>query len=159
MKDRRSSVSLLRESGKGIRPLLLLFLAFSLYLVYMVLRPFIATIIFAAVLALLFQPLKRYLLEGATNRLYRGNETAAAFTVALLIAVFIVIPLFVFAGAVVKQGVESVNTFTAWIDRNGLQEMVDSPRITSLLGFIRKNLPFQVGPGGCSLSSARVQLP
>ena len=57
----------------GYRPFLLAVLFLSLYLAFIILRPFIQTIVLAIVLASIFYPLK-YRLIG----LYRGRENAAA---------------------------------------------------------------------------------
>jgi predicted PurR-regulated permease PerM len=109
---------------RGYRPFLLVVLFFSLYLVYLILGPFLDTLILAAVLASIFYPLQVFLV-----RLYRGRSSIAALTVIFIITFLLVIPVFVFVSALVSQGLESVNKVHDWLRAGNLQKITEDPRI------------------------------
>lgn len=109
---------------RGYRPFLLVVLFYSLYLVYLILGPFMDTLIFAIVLASLFYPLQVYLV-----RLYRGSTSLAALTIIFIITFLLVIPVFLFVSALVSQGLDSVNKVHDWIRAGNLQKITEDPRI------------------------------
>jgi predicted PurR-regulated permease PerM len=109
---------------RGYRPFLLVVLFFSLYLVYLILGPFMDTLIFAIVLASLFYPLQVYLV-----RIYRGRSSLAALTIIFIITFLLVIPIFIFASALVSQGLDSVAKVHDWIRAGNLQKITEDPRI------------------------------
>ncbi len=109
---------------RGYRPFLLVVLFFSLYLVYLILGPFMDTLIFAIVLASLFYPLQVYLV-----RIYRGRSSLAALTIIFIITFLLVIPIFIFASALVSQGLDSVTKVHDWIRAGNLQKITEDPRI------------------------------
>ncbi|MFB0520096.1 MAG: AI-2E family transporter [Desulfatiglandales bacterium] len=120
---------------KRYRPFLLVVLFFSLYLAFLILRPFLHTIILAIVLASLFHPLQVWLV-----RLYRGRRNAAALTVVVAITFLIIIPVFFFISALVNQGVESINRIDEWISAGNIQEILEHPKIMAYTAWIRKHL-------------------
>jgi predicted PurR-regulated permease PerM len=109
---------------RGYRPFLLVVLFFSLYLVYLILGPFMDTLILSIVFASLFYPLQVYLV-----RLYRGRNSLAALTIIFIITFLLVIPVFVFVSALVSQGLDSVNKVHDWLRAGNLQKITEDPRI------------------------------
>ena len=115
--------------GKAYRPFLLGILFVSLFLSYLVLKSFLHAIVLSLLLASSFQPLQQRLL-----RAYRGRKNAAAFTVLAGITFLIIIPIFIFVSALVKQGISSVNAVNDWIQAGNLQKLLaDSEGYTSRL--------------------------
>ena len=121
----------------GYRPFLLAVLFISLYLAFIILRPFIQTIVLAVVLASLFYPLKHRLLK-----IYRGRENAAALTSVLVLTFLIVLPVLFFLGALMSQGVETINKVNAWIGAGHLKGLLKHPVITDALSWLRERMEF-----------------
>ncbi len=110
--------------ARGYRPFLLVILFFSLYLVYLILGPFMDTLIFSIVFASLFYPLQVYLV-----RIYRGRSSLAALTIIFIITFLLVIPIFVFVSALVSQGLDSVSRVHEWLRAGNLDKITEDPRI------------------------------
>ena len=106
------------------RPFLLVVLFFSLYLVYLILGPFMDTLILAIVIASLFYPLQLYFVK-----VYRGNKSLAAVTIIFIITFLLAIPTFLFVSALVSQGLDSINEVHEWLRAGNLQRITDDPRI------------------------------
>ncbi|MFP3869555.1 MAG: AI-2E family transporter [Syntrophobacteria bacterium] len=110
------------------RKLFLLALLFSfLYLAFLLLRPYLGTIIFAAVLSSVFHPLHRRLAQRC-----RGRENLAAFVTSLLLVLIVVVPLISFSLAMVRQGVESLRRISAWVQAGNLQTLLSSEHLQPL---------------------------
>ncbi|MDY6908363.1 MAG: AI-2E family transporter [Thermodesulfobacteriota bacterium] len=122
---------------KGHRPFLLVMLFFALYLAYIILKPFLHTLILAVVLASLSQPLQDRLV-----RAYRGRSNAAAFTVILAVVFLIALPFFFFVTQLVDQGVESINQVTEWIRAGNLEKMAEHPFFLKMTAWANHQLDF-----------------
>lgn len=128
--------SLLRNAINGIsRPYLLGLLLFSLYLAFLVLRPFLHTIIFAVVLASLFRPLHNRIQE----RVRRPNIAAGLSVTAITFC--ILIPLILFASALAAQGVQVTEQIREWFAQGGLEQLRTHPYLTSVWDFVQQRLP------------------
>jgi predicted PurR-regulated permease PerM len=125
------------DHAKGYRPFLLLVLFFSLYLVYLILRPFLHILVFAIVIASLFYPVQLYL-----TRIYRGRKNLAALTVIFVITFLLAIPVFLFVSALVAQGLDSVNKITVWLKSGDLQKLIEDPRIHAFMQRIQARFPY-----------------
>ncbi|UCG93690.1 MAG: AI-2E family transporter, partial [Candidatus Aerophobus sp.] len=125
------------SSQNGYRPFFLVVLFFALYLAYLILRPFLHTIILATILASLFYPFQSRLV-----RLYRGRKNLAALTVIAVITFVIVIPIFFLVSALVSQGLESVDRINAWISAGNMQRLLEDPKILVYTTWIRERLGF-----------------
>jgi predicted PurR-regulated permease PerM len=112
-------------------------LFFSLFLAYLILRPFLHTIIFAIVLASLFYPLQERLV-----RLTRGKRNTSALLTIFVIIFVIVIPLFFFLSTLITQGVDSVNKVNDWIHEGNLKKLADDPRIQVSMDWLRERFRF-----------------
>ncbi|MGC8490858.1 MAG: AI-2E family transporter [Syntrophobacteraceae bacterium] len=122
---------------KGYRIFLLTVLAFSLYLAYQILSPFINVLILAIILASLFNPLQMYL-EG----LFKGKKNLAALVIVLIITFVIVIPVFFFTSTLVTQGLQTVNKTNTWLQSGKLNQLAQDPRINLYLAKLNKRFPF-----------------
>jgi predicted PurR-regulated permease PerM len=109
---------------QSYRPFLLVVLFFSLYLVCLILAPFKDTLVLSIVLASLFHPV-----QGFFVRIYRGRKSLAALTVIFIITFVLVIPVFLFASALVTQGLESINKVHDWLKAGNLEKITEDPRI------------------------------
>lgn len=128
----------LNGAGKRIyRPFLLVILLFTLYLAYVILKPFAQPIILAVVLTMLYWPVHQRVL-----RLVRGREPWAAIIGVTLITLFLVIPALVFLAALFGQGVESVNRVYAWLSEGNLQKLAESSRLAAVLAWVQERLGF-----------------
>ena len=122
---------------KGYRAFLLVVLAVSLYLAYLILLPFIDTLILAIILASIFNPLQIYL-----ERRLKGRKNLAALMIALIITFAIAIPVFVFTSTLVAQGLDTVNKTTDWLRAGKLQQLVQDPRINEYLAKLQERFPY-----------------
>lgn len=123
--------------GKGYRPFLLVVLFSSLYLTYVILRPFMETLIFAIVLSSMFYPLQIFLV-----RHYKGRKTLAALTIVFIFTFLIAIPVFFFVSALVSQGLDSVNQINEWLKAGNLQKLTQSPRVLAYIAWLHERLSF-----------------
>lgn len=121
---------------RGYRPFLLLVLFFSIYLSYLILQPFLDILLIAIVLASLFYPLQM-----ALNRLFKGRASLSALAIVFIIIFLIAIPVFVFTTALVKQGLDSVNQITAWVNAGNIDKMMQHPSINSVLDWLHERFP------------------
>ncbi len=122
---------------KGYRAFLLVVLALSLYLAYLILFPFIDTLILAIILASIFNPLQIYL-----ERRLKGRKNLAALIIVLVITFVIAIPVFVFTSTLVAQGLDTVNRTNDWVRAGKLQQLVQDPRINEYLAKLQERFPF-----------------
>ncbi len=113
-----------------------LLLLFSLYLVYLVINPFLHTIIVSIVLAAVFQPLYTLL------RKRLGRSIPAALIVVLIIVVCILIPAALFLLGLVGQGVETLTRLNEWIRTNDLTALLDHGGLDPYIDWLKEKLPF-----------------
>ena len=122
---------------KSYRIFLLIIVAVSLYLSYLILLPFIDTVILAIILASFFNPLQIYL-----ERRLKGRKNLAALIIVLIITFVIAIPVFVFTSTMVAQGLDTVNKTNEWIRAGKLQQLVQDPRINEYLARYQERFSF-----------------
>ncbi|MGA3113142.1 MAG: AI-2E family transporter [Syntrophobacteraceae bacterium] len=122
---------------KGYRAFLILVLAVSIYLAYLILFPFIDTLILAIVLASIFNPLQIYL-----ERRLKGRKNLAAMIIVLIITFVIAIPVFVFTSTLVAQGLDTVNKTNEWLREGKLQQLAQDPRINEYLAKLQDRFAF-----------------
>ncbi|SPF48656.1 conserved membrane hypothetical protein [Syntrophobacter sp. SbD1] len=122
---------------KGYRAFLLAVLAVSFYLAYLILFPFIDTVILAIVLASIFNPVQLYL-----ERRFNGRKNLAALVIVLIITFVIAIPVFVFTSTLVTQGLDTVNKTNDWVREGKLQQLSQDPRINEYLAKLHERFPF-----------------
>lgn len=126
-----------RFNRRSYRPFLLLVLFFAIYLSYLVLQPFLDILIIAIVLASLFYPIQTFL-----NRVFGGRPSLAALLIVFVITFVIALPVLLFTASLVKQGVESVNQVTAWVNAGNIQRIMQHPSVDTFMDWLHAKLPF-----------------
>jgi predicted PurR-regulated permease PerM len=112
---------------------LLALLFFFLYLVFLIFRPYLGTLIFAMVLASLCYPLHDRILKWC-----KGRENLAALLTSALLVVIVLVPLVSFSAALVEQGAISFGKASAWLKEANLQEILSGKWIHPLYEMVQK---------------------
>ena len=112
-------------------------LAVSLYFAYQVLAPFFHDIVIAIILASLFYPLQTRL-----KAVFKGNKTIAAVAVTLFITLVIIVPMFLFTGALVSQAAKSAADIQAWLRDAHLEKWLRSDALSPYIDWINRTLPW-----------------
>ena len=105
-------------------------LALILYTAFLILSPFLAAIIWAAILAILVHPFYAWLL-----RRLRGRATLAAIVVVVLITLLVIVPGFEIAWFLSDDAAALVKSVGALLDDDGKQEWLAQPWVQKLLGW------------------------
>ena len=105
-------------------------LALILYTAFLILSPFLAAIIWAAILAILVHPFYAWLL-----RRLRGQATLAAIVVVVLITLLVIAPGFEIAWFLSDDAAALVKSVGALLDDEGKQEWLAQPWVQKLLGW------------------------
>lgn len=121
-------------SWNPYRPFLWGLILFSLYLAYLILNPFIHAIILGILLAALFSPAKRLLMK-----IFGKRENLVAFIGTTTIVFLILIPIFFFATAIIKQSIDSLDRINAWVATENPESFMKHPWVVSGLGWIDKH--------------------
>ncbi|OPZ29567.1 MAG: putative inner membrane protein [Lentisphaerae bacterium ADurb.BinA184] len=100
----------------------------SLIGVVTILRPFLAPIVLALLLATVFGPVHRRL----RDRFGRRRSLAALVTVAI-VALLIVVPAGLFVTALAHEGVEAFERTRAWIQEGKFRAALDNPHVRQVL--------------------------
>lgn len=116
---------------------LLLILACALTLAYIVLRPFVDILVIGVVLATLFRPVNRRI-----TTLCRERPIPGALLTTALIFVCIIIPIFFFLGALLAQGVQSVNTLQTRLADTDFNTLFSHEAIAPYVSWLHAHLPF-----------------
>lgn len=124
-------------TDKRHRPFLLVVVFFSLYLTYLILRPFAHTIIFAIILASMFHPLHTWLV-----RRCGGRSSLAALLGIMVITFVIILPLLVFFSALTSQAVHSINQVNDWIRAGNLQRLMEDGRMAAYSVWLEEHASF-----------------
>lgn len=114
-----------------------LLLLFSLYLVYLVVNPFLHTIIVAIVLAAVFHPLYKKIRTRLADR-----SIPAAIIVVLIIVFCILIPAILFLTGLVGQGVDTLSRINQWVRTNDLSSLLDHGGLDPYILWLKQRLPF-----------------
>jgi len=122
--------------GRGYRPFLLVVLFFSLYLSYLILQPFLHTLIIAIVMASMFYPLQTWFV-----RRFHGRKTIAAAATVFVITFVVAIPVFFFISALVSQGLDSIDEINEWLRAGNLQRVVQHPAVVSFSNWLHERFP------------------
>lgn len=120
-----------RIRARRLSLLALLFL--FLYLVFLLVQPYLGTIIFASVLASLCYPFHDRILMRC-----KGRESLAALVTLTLLVVIVLLPLVSFSAALVEQGVVSFGRANAWLKETNLQEILSGKWIQPFYGMVQK---------------------
>lgn len=116
---------------------LILLLLLSLYLGFSLIQPFLHTLIFSTVLAVLFAPVFNWALD-----ICRGKRTlASALTVAIIVFALLLPMTFLFM-ALISQGVESLIAVNTWVTQGAYKGFVSLEALDKYTQLINANLPF-----------------
>jgi predicted PurR-regulated permease PerM len=111
-------------------------LAVGLYFAYILLRPFVNTLIFAVVFAALFHPAYAYLV-----RKFNGRKTVSALLVLLGVIVLVIVPLTLLIVGLIPQMRYSVTSITAWLGEGHLDDIFTG-YLNPLFDWIHQEAPF-----------------
>jgi len=136
------SAKTLENVGQAV---LLLLVAGALYLAFRIVRPFLNSILIAAILAPIVHPLFRWL-----RGVLRGRGSPAALATCLLVVVVIVGPLSLLAVGVVNQGADSIKAIQTWVQEGNLERLTSGPRLDGVRSFLSRFTPL-LGPEGLDL--------
>ncbi|MBW1867164.1 MAG: AI-2E family transporter [Deltaproteobacteria bacterium] len=116
------------------------FLLFLLLIVfigcYHIIKPYLNTIILAAILAIIFSPI-----HSKIEKKLSGWENTAAFFSCILITLVVVLPLVFMLTALIGQGISSFNAIYDWVEAGKYQKLMEHPFITGLLARVDRWLP------------------
>jgi len=135
MSDRNGSVPLLE--GGIYKVFLILLLLFALYLGFSIVEPFLHTLIFSTVLAVLFSPVFAWVLKAV-----RGRRAIASLLTVCIIVFCLLLPMTFLVMALISQGVESLVALNAWVAHGGLDTLTSGERLEGYLEWLRRELPY-----------------
>ncbi|MEA4857296.1 MAG: AI-2E family transporter [Solidesulfovibrio sp.] len=126
-----------KERRQFYSTFLLLVLTGALVLAFLVLRPFVDILIIGLVLAALFRPVHRRIAGLCGPRV-----TLAALVTTGLIFSCLIIPVFFFLGALLAQGVQSVNALQAKLATTDFNALFSHESVAPYLNWVQEHLPF-----------------
>ncbi|MBI9079890.1 MAG: AI-2E family transporter [Pseudodesulfovibrio sp.] len=135
MGDMNGSSPLL--SGGIYKVFLILLLLFSLYLGFSIVEPFVHTLIFSTVLAVLFAPVFNWVFDVCKGR----RTLASALTVAIIVFCLL-LPMTFLVMALISQGVESLVSLNHWVAKGAFQNLISSDMLDKYVSMINEKLPF-----------------
>lgn len=107
------------------------------YACYLVVQPYINSIVMAFIISLLIFPAHEWI----ENKL-PGKRNLAAFISCLILTFIIVIPLLTVFGAIVQQGSVASQGVYKWVTHGGIETLFNNPTVVKVLEFAREYLPF-----------------
>jgi len=135
MGDTNGSSPLL--SGGIYKVFLMLLLLFSLYLGFSIVEPFVHTLIFSTVLAVLFSPVFNWVFD-----LCKGRRTLASALTVAIIVFCLLIPMTFLVMALISQGVESLVALNDWVAKGAFKTLISSEMLDKYVTMINEELPF-----------------
>jgi len=135
MSDLNESSPLL---GGGIyKVFLILLLLFSLYLGFSIIEPFVHTLIFSTVLAVLFTPVFQWVLG-----VCKGRRALASILTVGIIVFCLLLPMTFLVMALISQGVESLIALNSWVAGGSFQDMISIDMLDKYISMVNDELPF-----------------
>ncbi|MBD1575308.1 MULTISPECIES: AI-2E family transporter [Vibrio] len=116
---------------------LIVALLFAAYACFLLISPYLNSIVMAFIISLLIYPLH----EKLENR-WSSCPNSIAFISCLLLTFIIVIPLLAVFAAIIQQGAHFSQTVYAWASDGGIQELLSHPYIAKALHIANQYLPF-----------------
>ncbi|MBI4773029.1 MAG: AI-2E family transporter [Deltaproteobacteria bacterium] len=113
-------------------------LTLALYLAYLLLSPFLHTLIIAIVLTILFHPLHLRILSTFKNRF----PSLASLCTCIVIVLGVLVPLVLLVVAMAQQGVLLFNGIVAWVKEGGLGDYSHLAVLGKLQLLLEKYLPY-----------------
>ena len=122
----------------GTKLFLMFFLGlfvFSLYLLYLILEPFINSLIFACVLTALCHPLYSCFLRITGHR-----RPVASFLVLIVLTFLVVLPVYVFIVGLIPQAAQSFEAINKWLGGAHLVELMNT-HLQPVLDWVHELVP------------------
>ncbi|WP_417880210.1 AI-2E family transporter [Vibrio sp.] len=116
---------------------LIIALLCAAYACYLLITPYLNSIIMAFIISLLVFPLHNKL-----NLRWPNHRNSTAFLSCLLLTFVIVLPLLAIFASIVQQGANLSQTVYAWATHGGIQEVLAQPYVVKGLSIINHYLPF-----------------
>lgn len=116
---------------------LILLLLLSLYLGFSLIEPFVHTLIFSTVLAVLFSPVFQWILAAVGNR----RSLASCLTVAIIVFCLL-LPMTFLVMALISQGVESLVAVNSWLATVDPDSLANMDMLDKYEAWLAKELPF-----------------
>lgn len=116
------------QASHEARYLMIALTGASVFGVYVILKPFLHSIILALLLVSIFAPVHQRIRQRLGQR-----ENIAAFLAVLVVFLLVLIPLSLFLSGLVRQGIDSIQKTNAWFAEGKFQEAFSSERVQSLL--------------------------
>lgn len=116
---------------------LIVLLVFSLYLGFSIIEPFIHTIIFSTVIAVLFTPVFTWALD-----LCKGRRNVASVMTVGIIVFLLLLPMTFLTMALISQGVESLAALNTWVAKGEYQSLLSVEVVSKYTDILHKELPF-----------------
>lgn len=113
-------------------------LAIAAYACYVLIAPYVGSIVLAFIVSLLFFPLH----DKIDHKLKSHPNLAAALS-CILLTFIIIIPMTFVAAAILKQGVTFFTGAYDWLTHGGAKEILGSPTVQSGLKMVDKWLPIE----------------
>eukprot|EP00831_Metopus_contortus_P015388 TRINITY_DN16395_c0_g1_i1.p3 TRINITY_DN16395_c0_g1~~TRINITY_DN16395_c0_g1_i1.p3 ORF type:complete len:374 (+),score=72.34 TRINITY_DN16395_c0_g1_i1:674-1795(+) len=124
-------------NGGIYKVFLIILLVFSLYLGFSLVEPFLHTLIFSTVLAVLFTPVFNWALG-----VCKGHRSMASALTVGIIVFALLLPMTFLIIALISQGVESLVALNAWIVQGTYKTFLSWDMIDKYLSMIHESLPF-----------------
>jgi len=112
-------------------------LAVSLYFAFLVLDPFLHDIIIAIIVATLIQPVHQRI-----KRALGGRNTLAAVASTLLFTLCVILPLFLFTGALAGQAAKSITSIQNWLKDAHLDAWLKGDAIGPYVNWLNEAMPW-----------------
>jgi len=96
--------------------------------VFMVLRPYLHSIILAFLLVSIFSPVHQWL-----RRKLSGKENVASFLSVTLVFLLVVVPISVILSALVKQGIDTIQAVNSWVGERKYEQALQSDHVQRFL--------------------------
>ncbi|MCJ2164122.1 MULTISPECIES: AI-2E family transporter [unclassified Pseudodesulfovibrio] len=135
MSDKNGTVPLL--DGGIYKVFFIILFLFSLYLGFALIEPFMHTLIFSTVLAVLFTPVFTWALN-----LCKGRRTLASALTVGIIVFALLLPMTFLIMALISQGVESLVALNAWIVQGTYKTFLSIEMMDKYIAMVHEALPF-----------------
>jgi predicted PurR-regulated permease PerM len=130
----------LGHSNKIFSYFMLFFLVVAFLLGFVLVEPFLHTIIISAVLAIIFSPMNLRIYKRLGGNTLAAN-VAAGITVAVVVFLLILPTAFLVWG-LVTQGMDSLTAIRQWAHANDVAEFAHSQRFDEAFRWLRERVPF-----------------
>ncbi len=112
-------------------------LGFAAYACYLLIAPYLGSIVLAFIVSLLFLPMHERI-----EKRFTYHPNLAATLSCILLTVIIIIPTIFVSIAILQQGMTAVGNTYNWVTQGGAQEILSAPLVQTALEKIDTYLPF-----------------